>query len=585
MKQTFKWVSFACLAIILAFTSCTQAEIEGTQDIPGDSGEKSVIRATMPAEPETRIAFDESTDGTKKVHLTWESGDKIVAYKNGGDYGYVATFTTTDSGSSVASFTTSEDYDPKGNYFFIYTTLDKVEADYDAMRNAIKNVTTIQSTNNDPKHLKHTIILEADYKGEGDILFNHTQAMMTVIIDKPTYIDGQPKSLTVKNGTSEHTVLFGENVSWENNQITTYLTVDTCDDSTRDLTFNVNIAGRICTKSFSTSLKYEKGVRYTAKLIGNNQVVIRDGLYLRNVPQDFIDAGTTWVILDDFSHSKAEFVNVRTALNSLSSTGEEISIVFPYLTSLPAEALMGEGDYAQNIVSIDMPNVTVIGERAFQICHSMAVVNLPSAIEIGESAFYDCWFTSINLPLVETIANDAFKNCKKLESINLSSVKTIGANAFEECGFKSIELPLVETIGASAFLRSSLVSLEMPSVKTIGANAFQGTKIVNLSLPSVEVIEREAFNTCESLKNICLPSILKLEDRSFSNNNPLNFENIELGTNHNIEILFGNNVFETWNPFSNADLILNQKEYSRVETVENLTYKWNGFAFKSISFK
>ena len=585
MKQTFKWVSFACLAVILAFTSCTQAEIEGTQDIPGDSGEKSVIRATMPAEPETRIAFDESTDGTKKVHLTWESGDKIVAYKNGGDYGYVATFTTTDSGSSVASFTTSEDYDPKGKYFFIYTTLDKVEADYDAMRNAIKNVTTIQSTNNDPKHLKHTIILEADYKGEGDILFNHTQAMMTVIIDKPTYIDGQPKSLTVKNGTSEHTVLFGENVSWENNQITTYLTVDTCDDSTRDLTFNVNIAGRICTKSFSTSLKYEKGVRYTAKLIGNNQVVIRDGLYLRNVPQDFIDAGTTWVILDDFSHSKDEFGNIRMALNWLSSTDAEVSIIFPYLTSLPAEALMSEGNYGQNIVSIDMPNVTKVGAKAFQICHNMAVVNLPSAIEICESAFFDCWFTSINLPLVETIANDAFKNCKKLESINLSSVKTIGANAFEECGFKSIELPLVETIGASAFLRSSLVSLEMPSVKTIGANAFQGTKIVNLSLPSVEVIEREAFNTCESLKNICLPSILKLEDRSFSNNNPLNFENIELGTNHNIEILFGNNVFETWNPFSNADLILNQKEYSRVETVENLTYKWNGFAFKSISFK
>ena len=89
MKQTFKWVSFACLAIILAFTSCTQAEIEGIQDIPGDSGEKSVIRATMPAEPETRIAFDDSTDGSNKVHLTWESGDKIVAYNNGGDYGYV----------------------------------------------------------------------------------------------------------------------------------------------------------------------------------------------------------------------------------------------------------------------------------------------------------------------------------------------------------------------------------------------------------------------------------------------------------------------------------------------------------------
>ena len=57
MKQTFKWVSLACLTVILAFTSCTQSEIDGTQDIPGDSGETTLIRATMPAEPESRISF------------------------------------------------------------------------------------------------------------------------------------------------------------------------------------------------------------------------------------------------------------------------------------------------------------------------------------------------------------------------------------------------------------------------------------------------------------------------------------------------------------------------------------------------
>lgn len=99
---------------------------------------------------------------------------------------------------------------------------------------------------------------------------------------------------------------------------------------------------------------------------------------------------------------------------------------------------------------------------------------LPSVItEIAAKAFQNATITSINLGNVTKIGDQAFEYCENLETVIAPNVVTVGRYAFAGCyALEEIELPLVETIGESAFEDAPLNRVKLSVVTSVGQYAF-----------------------------------------------------------------------------------------------------------------
>ena len=85
-------------------------------------------------------------------------------------------------------------------------------------------------------------------------------------------------------------------------------------------------------------------------------------------------------------------------------------------------------------LSIDLPNATSIGVRAFYGCSALTSIELPNATSIGDYAFDGCSaLTSIDLPSVVTIEGGSFHNLAALTVVDLGKVESFGQYAFRLC--------------------------------------------------------------------------------------------------------------------------------------------------------
>ena len=156
-----------------------------------------------------------------------------------------------------------------------------------------------------------------------------------------------------------------------------------------------------------------------------------------------------------------------------------------HLTSmqLPSGVKTSIGDFAFNyswrLKSINLDNVSSIGQSAFAGCDALTEINIGDAA-IGYNAFGGCdelnrvTIGSSDPDCTATIGNYAFDGCEKLSEVNLVSVSSIGEGAFEWCLLNNITLSNnLTTIGARAFWGSSLGTITIPAtVTSIGDNAF-----------------------------------------------------------------------------------------------------------------
>jgi hypothetical protein len=118
--------------------------------------------------------------------------------------------------------------------------------------------------------------------------------------------------------------------------------------------------------------------------------------------------------------------------------------------------------YVSSLTELDFPKLQTMGHaNAFYNCTGLTTLNLPEAIEIGDSAFSICnSLTEINLPKVVTILNHAFRNCPSLTTISLPEVTTIGVNSFGSCtGLTTVSLPKVTVIDTQAFTNTALTTI------------------------------------------------------------------------------------------------------------------------------
>lgn len=193
------------------------------------------------------------------------------------------------------------------------------------------------------------------------------------------------------------------------------------------------------------------------------------------------------------------------------------------------------------IKSFSAPTVTTVETTAFESCHNLTTVSLPSAIYFGREAFGNCSeLTEFNFnENTQSIPNVLFYNCSKLEKVTLGNkLETIGENSFQNCtALKDIMLPTtvtiisrnafshcyslkkselnegLEKIETNAFSEcTELESISIPStVKIIEDNAFDGCVAMTSAeiAEGVEELGRDIFSDCKSLKSIVLPNSVK----------------------------------------------------------------------------
>ena len=167
--------------------------------------------------------------------------------------------------------------------------------------------------------------------------------------------------------------------------------------------------------------------------------------------------------------------------------------------------------YLENTPTIILPNVEIVGYRAFYfdgIGSRTKSISLPKATDIGEQAFYNLRaLETIDLGSAEKLGRQAFQNCSALQSIDLPEVTEIGESCFQGCSaLESISMPSVVQIKTGAFSSlSKLTSITLPeTLDRIGQNAFSYCKALeDLILPaSLTYLDQLAFCGCTSLKRV-----------------------------------------------------------------------------------
>lgn len=187
-------------------------------------------------------------------------------------------------------------------------------------------------------------------------------------------------------------------------------------------------------------------------------------------------------------------------------------------------------DNTSNLISLDLPNATTIGYKAFNGCYKLKTVNIPKVVKIDENAFYGTKeLTTINCPSVMEIGSEAFKY-SNITSIDLPNMTELNnsRNTFLYSALKSITAPnLVEIKGCDmTFNHTSLESIYFPKLQSIessysdvaGYIFADNTDLISLNLPELLNINEyygATFAGCTNLKYVNMPKLTSIDGYSF----------------------------------------------------------------------
>lgn len=186
--------------------------------------------------------------------------------------------------------------------------------------------------------------------------------------------------------------------------------------------------------------------------------------------------------------------------NALIKTFDELGR-FHNVTSLVLQAFRN----CSALESIDLSNITVIGEQAFSGCSSLAIdIDMPHLTNLSNTSFsYSGVRNVINLGSVLSIPNQCFAN-SKIESVNIpNSVVSVDYRAFYQCtNLRGVVIMnSVITIGEGAFISSTIEGLIAPNATTLSSYICSYcTSLTETDIRSASQIPREIFSSCTSLE-------------------------------------------------------------------------------------
>ena len=172
-------------------------------------------------------------------------------------------------------------------------------------------------------------------------------------------------------------------------------------------------------------------------------------------------------------------------------------------------------DGMKNVVrlTIEAPVIEELKNEQFYGC-GIEYVSLPSSLKrLGDNVFYRSKLKEFNGPGVEFVGSLAFCLCADLEKVQLSpNLIKIGRNAFNGC--------------------EALTQIELPSsITDIESGAFQSSGLTSVVLPeNIEVLQNTVFSNCDYLESITLNDNLKaIGGYAFSGCSSLPFISIPAG--------------------------------------------------------
>ena len=140
---------------------------------------------------------------------------------------------------------------------------------------------------------------------------------------------------------------------------------------------------------------------------------------------------------------------------------------------------------------LELPNLTTIGNGAFQAGGALNFVVPDSVTTIGANAFAASFKSGGSITInptskLEYIGDSAFNDCRKLKSIYIpSTLKYIGSNVFYQCydlvTIENFENCQITTIKENTFnLVTKLQSIKIPETVTTIENAFVGNAALKI---------------------------------------------------------------------------------------------------------
>lgn len=179
----------------------------------------------------------------------------------------------------------------------------------------------------------------------------------------------------------------------------------------------------------------------------------------------------------------------------------------------------------EKITEIELPaGVTEIGANVFAGRSSLRSIDLSNVTAVGDYAFAETGLVSVTLGANLThLGKGAFKGCRYLSAVDIAGagITEIPDETFSGCNsLKEISLPAgTTTIGNGAFENSVLERIDFgTALQTIAGRAFRGTRLSRLVIPdSVKVIGDYAFANIPSLNTAAIPAIESMGDGAFEN--------------------------------------------------------------------
>ncbi len=208
--------------------------------------------------------------------------------------------------------------------------------------------------------------------------------------------------------------------------------------------------------------------------------------------------------------------------------------------------------------------ISSIGKRAFYNS-GVTDVDLPNAVEIGESAFANCFeLQAVNIPRVQTIYGYVFENCSKITDFRADEATSIGVGVLENCdnmqelSVNSLESFFVnseaifdfdswselEVVSANSvteipdnlfYENVHINNISFHSVESIGENAFNSILETELYFPSASTIKKNAFVNCSEVTSFSADWLTEFNADIFSSSNKIT----ELSLNHSRTFLDG----------------------------------------------
>ena len=190
------------------------------------------------------------------------------------------------------------------------------------------------------------------------------------------------------------------------------------------------------------------------------------------------------------------------------------------------------GSYKNLIKSFDefkyFTSITTIPSSFFSACTQFGSIILPESVRtIDAWAFHSSGIRSIDVSNITSIGDSAFSGCEKLEIVNnTTSIEYLGNNVFEGCNtLRSFSIPSsIKQIGSAAFRYTKLSSATIPESSIIVPNSiFQFSALQQIDLPETLLgIDSYAFSNCSQLAEIRIPNNVEyIGEQAFIGNSNL----------------------------------------------------------------